>query len=348
MANAARDGYAEAPVKDQKNIDAWAAEFASIKQAAEYFGRRPVRYTVVPDDGQPLPAGAKRLHFVRHGEGYHNVYRAKEFAAGRTPHAKRGNLHEVPAELHDPRLTEKGRAEAALAAASLRGRRPAPRPELLVTSPLRRAVQTLLLVFEDAVAAGAPALAHELCREAFRGPDPSLYDSRLSRGALAAEFPGVDFASYVLAPERAPGGEAEEAAAVGDPLWWRCGSAFGGCEGGPHSAAIAEHAWGFLNWLVAVRPEREIAVATHSLFLLALFHGALEPPGGGRWPSPQVFHTGEVRSLVVAGAPPPPAMGGELARWGPALVGPGLGAEEEEAEAEADGAAPPAKRARSG
>lgn len=51
-------------------------------------------------------------------------------------------------------------------------------PQLLVTSPLRRATQTLLLAFGRSVAEGVPVVAHELCREAFRGPDPSIYDSR--------------------------------------------------------------------------------------------------------------------------------------------------------------------------
>ena len=72
-------------------------------------------------------------------------------AAGRTPTAKRHNVGAYPAELHDPCLTDKGREDAASAATSARL---LPRPELLVTSPMRRAVQTMLVAFDDANPAG--------------------------------------------------------------------------------------------------------------------------------------------------------------------------------------------------
>eukprot|EP00418_Pyrodinium_bahamense_P006956 CAMPEP_0179024724 /NCGR_PEP_ID=MMETSP0796-20121207/7600_1 /TAXON_ID=73915 /ORGANISM="Pyrodinium bahamense, Strain pbaha01" /LENGTH=348 /DNA_ID=CAMNT_0020720689 /DNA_START=55 /DNA_END=1101 /DNA_ORIENTATION=- len=324
MAGDARDGYAELSSKDRERVDAFAVQFAAVKQAAEFFGRRPRRFSVVPEkelrQQQPPLAGAKLLHLVRHGEGFHNVYRSQEFAAGRTPYAKRGNMHEVSPELHDPLLTEKGQAEAAMALAQLRSSPRRASPQLLVTSPMRRAVQTLLVVFEDSVASGVTVLAHELCRETFQGVDPSIYDSRRDRDALAKEFPCVNFKDYVL-PAEPPCGK--DAAAIGDPMWWHCGSAFGGCEGGVHEAAMVEHAWGFLRWLMA-RPEQEIGVATHSLFLVALFHGALDPPGGGRWPRPQLFHTGELRSIWVAGGPAPRAEGAILAGWGHLLVGGGL------------------------
>ena len=39
------------------------------------------------------------------------MFRAAEQAAGRTPHAKRGNVAQVPDELYDPPLTSKGEAE---------------------------------------------------------------------------------------------------------------------------------------------------------------------------------------------------------------------------------------------
>mmetsp|Transcript_17160 Transcript_17160/g.54976 ORF Transcript_17160/g.54976 Transcript_17160/m.54976 type:complete len:146 (+) Transcript_17160:323-760(+) len=87
--------------------------------------------------------------------------------------------------------------------------------------------------------------------------------------------------------------------------------------------AMVENAWGFLSWLMA-RPEREIAVATHSLFLLALYHGTLEPEKGGFFSAPQVFHTAELRSVVVVERDAPQAPGRELLAWAPALVGPGL------------------------
>ena len=44
------------------------------------------------------------------------------------------------------------------------------------------------------------------------------------------------------------------------------------------------------------RPERVIGIATHSNFLLALYHACLD----GAPDTPQVFHTGELRALTVS------------------------------------------------
>lgn len=322
----ARSGLAELSGPDLERVKRLAISFEAIKQAAEFFGRRPRRFHLLASGpaaaSAELPANAKRLHFIRHGEGAHNVWRHEAFAAGRMPHAKRGNAHEVPQDLLDPSLTDKGQDEARAA----RGAASYCEPKLLVTSPLRRAVQTLLLAFRDAVASGTPIIAHELCREQFQGLDPSLYDGRRGRRALAAEFPQVDFESFVLAEEDCGTAAPEPSGPVvagSDPLWWHCGSVFGGCEGGTNEAAVAENAWGFLKWLMA-RPERDIAVATHSFFLLALYHAALGGLGGGKHCEPQFFHTGELRSLVVLETDPPEAVGGHLSRWGAPLLAQGL------------------------
>jgi len=208
--------------------------------------------------------------------------------------AKRHNMKEVPGELHDPCLTSRGEQDAndaAVKASNL------PSPELLVTSPMRRAVQTMFTAFAPAVDAGVPAVAHELCREAFHGLDPSIYDSRLSRDALAKAFPRVDFSRFVL-PSEASLDTAGGTVVIDDPLWWHCTSPFGHCEGGIHEAAIVEHAYQFLCWLMS-RPEQVIAVATHSNFLLALYHGCLSVAGGGAHAEPQVFHTGELRAVAL-------------------------------------------------
>jgi broad specificity phosphatase PhoE len=237
------------------------------------------------------------IYLIRHGEGEHNAWRRAEQAAGRKPTAKRHNAGQYPASLHDPLLTTKGLEDATAAAAAARR---LPRPELLVTSPMRRAVQTLLTSFDDAVTARVPAIAHELCREAFHGTDPSIYDSRLSREALAATFPNVDFDAHVLPPT--PADDGHGAAPIDDPLWWYCKSPFGlGGAQGIDEAAIAEHAYRFLQWLMA-RPEGVIAVASHCNFLLALYHACLD----GCPEAPQVFHTGELRAVTVSASPATP------------------------------------------
>ncbi|CAE8638052.1 unnamed protein product [Polarella glacialis] len=316
--------------QDKERVTLLAAQYGVVKQAAEFYGRRPQRYSLLLDDpSQPLPAGAKRINFIRHGEGLHNVFRAAEHTAGRQPRAKRDNMQNVPEGLYDPSLTEAGRQEAMAARPDAK----ACQPQLLVTSPVRRAVQTLLLAFEDSVAAGTPIMAHELCREQFQGSDPSIYDARQGRSALASEFPMVDFESYVLPEEPSPeAGAVLEAkggipsALVGvDPIWWHVDSPLGCCDGELNIAACAEHAWGFLTWLMG-RQEQEIAVATHSLFLLALYHGSLESVGGGPFPRPQIFRTGELRTVVIAEAPAPQkrAATATLERWGAALTGSGF------------------------
>ena len=293
---APRDGLAEMAQDDQQRMHRRAILFDGVKKAAEFAGQRPRRYVVHCEGGPQPPPGAKLLYLLRHGEGEHNAWRAAEQASGRKPTAKRHNVGQYPASLHDPCLTSQGMADAAAAAARASMLRP---PELLVTSPMRRAIQTLLVVFADALAAGVPAIAHELCREAFQGTDPSIYDSRLSRDALAAAYPRIDFTAHVLPPECETVGDA---APIDDPLWEHCVSPFGvGSAGGMDEAAIAEHAHRFLAWLMA-RPEAVIAVATHSNFLLALHHACLD----GIDETPQVFHTGELRVLTVSTAPVSP------------------------------------------
>lgn len=319
-------GLAEVSAFDAERITRWAASYELLKKAAQFNGRRPRRYALRSlGIDEMMPPGSKRLHFIRHGEGHHNVWRKAAFDAGETPKAKRSNYQEVPQELYDPSLTETGKSEAVLAKAAASSCR----PQLLVTSPLRRAVQTLFLAFEDSIAAGTPIIAHELCREMFHGSDPSIYDARKGRKDLAKEFPTVDFESFVLPEEYSDAGPTHALQGI-DPIWWHCSSPLGCCEAGYgiDEAACVESAWAFLTWIMD-RPETDIAVATHSFFLLCLYHSALEPESGDRHPSLQLFNTGELRSVVVAVVDPPIAAG-QLCRWGPALCGQqGLRSEDE-------------------
>lgn len=370
------------PAADRERVLRYSVHFEGCKQSAEFHRHRPRRFVLLStravSDAKPrtaLPPGAKTLLLVRHGEGVHNVWRAAEFAAGRKPHAKRGNRHDVPATLHDPLLTVDGEAEVAATAEARAQQADRSAPTLVVTSPLRRAVQTMLAVFGAELRADASrgrrcvAVAHELAREQFSGPDPSLYDSRLPRDALVKQFPQVDFESFVLPVERvkAPpspvqlcsevaaqklpetddddekvarlrarmeAAGVDDAGDIGDPLWWHSTSVFGGCEGGAHEAAMVENAYGLLCWLMD-RPEACIGLATHSLLLLALYHGCLDLPddsppeasGGGtgcvrarphgRHDGPQFFATAELRECVIAeAAAPPPAAGEALgSKW---------------------------------
>ena len=228
-----RDGFAELSAQDQPNMARRAALFQGVKLGAEYAGMRPLRHTLHLDPST-APPGAKLVYLLRHGEGVHNVWRHAEQAAGRTPTAKRHNQHRVPAGLHDPVLTSQGLADAAAAAELARA---LPRPQLCVCSPMRRTTQTLLVAFGDAVAAGVPVVAHELCREAFHGRDPSLYDSRLPAAELSSAFPQVDFHTHVLPAEETPAAQAHPGGVGSHPE--RVGSHPG--EVGSHPEAPGSH-----------------------------------------------------------------------------------------------------------
>lgn len=292
------------------------------KASAEFFGHRPRRFVLLTSGEaiDQLPTGAKRIHLIRHGEGYHNVWRNAEFAAGRKPYAKRNNMEQVPSELFDPHLTATGRAEAQAAHVKAQ----VFTPQLLVTSPLRRAIETLLIAFDHAVTTGTPCIAHELCREEIKGTpagEPSIYDAHLPCYTLAVEFPQINFDRYVLRPEDGPEGEKLR----GDPLWWHCASPFGACRAGETDAALSERAWRFLCWLMS-QPEREIAVATHSIFLLAFFHGALDPADNVKWDGPQLFRTGELRSVTIIESAEPAMPADEISGSGSILAGSGYSA----------------------
>merc|ERR1712032_811643 len=89
-------------------------------------------------------------------------------------------------------------------------------------------------------------------------------------------------------------------------------------------AAIVENAWNFLTWLMA-RPERDIAVVTHSIFLLALFHGSLDASlAGCSHEATILFHTGELRSVWITETAPRERTGSCLAMWAKPLIVDGL------------------------
>ena len=98
-------------------------------------------------------------------------------------------------------------------------------------------------------------------------------DRRLSRAALAAEFGRVDHSLL----------ETEE-----DP-YWGDGLTRERFEQVAHRAAL------FVEWL-AKRPERTLAVATHSAWLLSLFNAVLltEREEDRSW-----FGTGEMRGVEL-------------------------------------------------
>ncbi len=135
-----------------------------------------------------LSGRTKVLHVVRHAEGFHNVDRRP--------------IYERPI---DARLTPDGEAQcAALAAATA-----ALRPQLVVSSPLTRTLQTASLAFgAQREAVGAPLLALEAVRETVNYG----CDARRPLREIRPEFPHVDFA-------HCPSDE--------DPLWAKYAATYG-------------------------------------------------------------------------------------------------------------------------
>jgi broad specificity phosphatase PhoE len=198
----------------------------------------------------PLPH-TKIIHFIRHGEGWHNVGLSNA----------------------DAHLTPKGWEQSHALGHHMRTCSAATRDvQLVVISPLMRALETAAGVFgvqQDAGAAlpqgcrplmlaqsespneraahagvsarpGLQYLCNELCRERL-GPSPC--DQRRPRSQAAAAFPGVDFSAI----------EPNE-----DALW-----VAGKAEG---EASVGQRGRQFLQFLMS-RPETNIAVVTHSALL---------------------------------------------------------------------------------
>ena len=145
-----------------------------------------VTASVVADDAE-IPAGSKKVHFIRHGEGHHNVaqreWRAKPDWDGTSEPYTIDNDPEY--SYGDALLTDKGESEARL----LQERTQRLSPTLLVVSPMRRATQTGLIAFEPQLSA-LPVVAHELCHER---AGRHTCDKRLDRAALAAAYPKVGY-----------------------------------------------------------------------------------------------------------------------------------------------------------
>ena len=234
-----------------------------------------MRARIVEDTAYVQGPHVKIIHWIRHGEGTHNVaqreWRANPAWDGHSEPYTIDNDPGPPFKYGDAELTELGVAQAK----SLVDRTMAmPAPELLVVSPLRRATQTGLHAFAPLIANGLPVVAHEGAHEI---AGFHTCDRRLSTTKLAAQFPEVDFSLL----------ESEDDFFFGD------GTTRESWE------AIAQRAADFAVWL-RDRPEKRIAVASHSVFLLTLFNAVFETPDteeGGKVRA--FFGTGEMRTTTL-------------------------------------------------
>ncbi|MFK5599277.1 histidine phosphatase family protein [Methylobacterium sp. HMF5984] len=171
--------------------------------------------------------GPTRIVCLRHGE---STFNAAHRATGRDP------------DHRDARLTPRGREQARAARAAL-----AEIPfDLVVVSPLTRAIETTALVFAD-----HPAEPKLLVEVLHRECQESSCDVGRVASEIAAEFPHLDVGHL---PE----------------VWWHAeeGSDVGGHPVEPRHL-FDQRVAGFREWLRA-RPERTIAVVGHGTFFFHL------------------------------------------------------------------------------
>jgi len=225
-------------------------------------------------DPSKLAVGSKLCHFIRHGEGEHNVAQREWRSDPKWDGTSEPYTLDTDLDLRylDAKLTEKGLGEAR----ALQNATAALKTQLLVVSPMRRATSTGLLAFESHIKRGEfPVLAHEFCHER---AGKHTCDKRLTKAELAKAYPMVDY-SHVTAEE--------------DPYW------SDGLTREPWQM-VALRSARFVEWLLYKRPEKEIAVAAHSAFLLSTFNGMLDcaDEAVAHW-----FGTGEMRSVVLTPDP---------------------------------------------
>jgi broad specificity phosphatase PhoE len=197
------------------------------------------------------------VHFVRHGQATHNV-RAEVAREAGCSHEEFIAAMKADDEV-DAELTHEGREQARAAAAKLASRQQLgpgeggglAHLELIVCSPLSRAVETASLVFGEHAERGVPFVSYEGLRE-WNGY--LLNAQRRPRVHLAQRFPHVDFSAI---PESDESWTAELEAAQ----------------------EVAMRGVAFLEWLCS-RPERHVAVVAHGGIYSTLFaHPAVDEGG---------------------------------------------------------------------
>lgn len=205
---------------------------------------------------------AQTIHFVRHGQALHNVRAEHERTAGCSYDRFIQLMKED--DSFDAELTEIGRTQARDAALHTQ----LPGLELIVCSPLSRAIETAHLVF----AAEAERQVPFVCLESLREWNGYLVNAkRRPTAELQARWPSVDF-SQVPANEESWTDALEEA------------------------SSVAARGLECLRWL-AHRPEREIAVVGHGGIYAAMFKDArVSDPSGLLAPR---FGNCEVRTTAM-------------------------------------------------
>jgi broad specificity phosphatase PhoE len=261
-----------------------AEQMQGMSELNEAMRQRPMRikpYTLDYDKTLVSSSSTiKTVHFVRHGQAFHNLLADMAREQGREWEQfsqSSSNPYTTP-EILDAPLTDKGRQQAILLQPTVRAL--SYQPQLVVMSANCRALQTGLLVFEHLLVSSSssvdqtnrvvPFVAHEMAREQ---TGAHICDKRRPRMQQAREFPQVDFSLLGF----------DE-----DPIYQSSVR--------ESQAELGGRIYSFFEWLVD-RPEDHVAVVSHSGWLLAAFNGVFSECSDEKlkdW-----FQTGELRSVVL-------------------------------------------------
>ena len=237
------------------------------------------------------PVKSKVIHFIRHGQGYHNFIDTVAKEAGAVISdvddynvAVKENRFYIQPALQDPPLTAEGYADARKLqeeVLSMNMDNDFFNPKMFIVSPLRRATQTVLIGFhhyltqkEGTECPPIPIIALECCREQY-----GIYysDKRSDIGQYAIEFPGVSY-EHIQSNE--------------DVLWNKYSR-----ESMTHMLSRQEE---FLSFVRNQKEVQEVVVGTHSGWLKAFTNGMLSIEVPEQRESIQsMFATGEMRSLLL-------------------------------------------------
>ena len=225
--------------------------------------------TTAPSSSSPYGPNVKLCHFLRHGQGFHNLMADMASAQGRdwTQFEISPENPYVMPEIVDAPLTQKGRIQARAVQPIVRQFEH--QPELIVLSSQCRAIQTGLIAFEElAKHESVPFLAHEMLREE---TGVHVCDRRRPKSQQMLDFPRVNF-DLVL--------DEEDALFLEDRRETKM--------------EVGKRVYSFLEWLEK-RDETVVSIASHSGWLLTLFNGVVECDDAlKKW-----FQTGELRSVKL-------------------------------------------------
>ncbi len=222
---------------------------------------------VVSDD--PKVAATKIVHFQRHGQGYHNLLGDVLRDAGVRPDIFSSDTAINPwvrSEIVDSPLTEKGKQQCRnqrKLAATLK-------PEVVIVSPLLRAIQTAKLSFAD-YSDNVPWMAHEGCREE---TGYLVCNKRRKLSEIQADFPDLKLAH-----------DFTEEDSLFDPTKFESEQAKG------------DRVYDFLVNFLVKRPESNIAVVCHSAWLAHMCNEVMDCGDDSRltkW-----FDVSEIRSMKL-------------------------------------------------